>query len=309
MLMKRRERLAGTGMEKNFVKSMTGRYLFALGVLALVAILSDYALQKKITAELRRGAVINISGQQRMLSQRIAFCSMRLADSRLSGERPAWRRELADAIALMESSLAGLLSGDSALNLPGQSSPAARAIYFSPPHLLHEKVRQYLAASKSLCQAPESDLALDNPHLQYISSAATPLLFSLDEVVKLYLKESEAGIARLQRLERTVMVITIFVLLMMALLIFRPMVGRLRAYFVERRQAEEEREKLITELRQALANVKTLSGLIPICAYCKKIRDDRGYWNILEDYIARHSEADFTHSFCPECKKKFDEEE
>jgi hypothetical protein len=49
--------------------------------------------------------------------------------------------------------------------------------------------------------------------------------------------------------------------------------------------------------------------LIPICAYCKKIRDDRGYWNILEDYIARHSEADFTHSFCPECKKKFDDEE
>jgi len=301
--------LAGVSMEKNFAKSMTGRYLFALDILALVAIVSDYALQKKITAELKRGAVINISGQQRMLSQRIAFCSMRLADSRLSGERPAWRRELADAIALMESSLAGLVNGDSTLNLSAQSSPEAQAIYFLPPHLLHEKVQKYLAASKSLCQAPESDLALDNPHLQYISSAAAQLLASLDELVKLYLKESEAGIARVQRLERTVMVITIFVLLMMALFIFRPMVGRIEAYFVERRQAEEEREKLITELRQALANVKTLSGLIPICAYCKKIRDDRGYWNILEDYIARHSEADFTHSFCPECKKKFDDEE
>lgn len=301
--------MAGTGMEKNFDKSMSRRYLFALGVLALVAIVSDYALQKKINAELKRGAVINLSGQQRMLSQRIAFCSMRLADSRLSSERAAWRRELINAITLMESSLAGLINSDSSLNLPDRSSAEVQAIFFSPPHSLHEKVQRYLAASKSLCQAPESDLVLDNPHLQYISSSATQLLSSMNELVKLYQKESEAGIARLQRLERTVMVITIFVLLMMALFIFRPMVGRIRAYFVEHRQAEEEREKLITELRQALANVKTLSGLIPICASCKKIRDDQGYWNILEDYIARHSEADFTHSFCPECKKKFDDEE
>lgn len=301
--------MAGSGMGKNFAKSMTRRYLFALGVLALVAIVSDYILQKKINAELKRGAMINTSGQQRTLSQRIAFYAIRLADSRAPGERPALRRELADAIALMESSLAGLISGDSTLNLPGRPSPEVQAIYFSPPHLLHDQVQKFLAASKSLCQAPESDLALDNPHLQYLSSAATELLSPLDELVKRYQKESEAGIARLQRLERTVMVITIFVLVMMALFIFRPMVGRIQVYFVERRQAEEEREKLITELRQALANVKTLSGLIPICAFCKKIRDDRGYWNILEDYIARHSEADFTHGFCPECKKKFDDEE
>lgn len=69
----------------------------------------------------------------------------------------------------------------------------------------------------------------------------------------------------------------------------------------ERKQAEGEREKLITELREALDNIKTLSGLLPICANCKKIRDDKGYWNQIETYIEKHSEALFSHSVCPEC--------
>ncbi len=72
----------------------------------------------------------------------------------------------------------------------------------------------------------------------------------------------------------------------------------------ERKRAEEEREKLIGELKEALAKVKTMSGLIPICASCKKIRDDRGYWNQIEIYIRKHSEAEFSHGICPDCMKK-----
>lgn len=72
----------------------------------------------------------------------------------------------------------------------------------------------------------------------------------------------------------------------------------------QRARAEREREDLIRELQDALAKVKTLSGLLPICAGCKKIRDDSGYWNRIEDYIRRHSDADFTHGLCPECAKK-----
>jgi len=69
-------------------------------------------------------------------------------------------------------------------------------------------------------------------------------------------------------------------------------------------KAGEERKELITELKEALSKVKTLSGLLPICANCKKIRDDKGYWNQIEVYIRDHSEADFSHSICPECAKK-----
>jgi len=72
----------------------------------------------------------------------------------------------------------------------------------------------------------------------------------------------------------------------------------------ERRQIQAEREQLIKELQDALARVKILSGLLPICANCKKIRDDRGYWEHVESYIESHSGATFTHGFCPECLKK-----
>jgi PAS domain S-box-containing protein len=73
----------------------------------------------------------------------------------------------------------------------------------------------------------------------------------------------------------------------------------------ERKRAEEEREKMIRELQNALAEIKTLSGLLPICAHCKNIRDDKGYWNKIEAYIHKHSDAEFTHGICPECAKKY----
>ena len=71
-----------------------------------------------------------------------------------------------------------------------------------------------------------------------------------------------------------------------------------------RKRIEEERRKLIHDLQDALTKIKRLRGLLPICASCKKIRDDKGYWNELEAYISEHSEAEITHGFCPDCMKK-----
>lgn len=67
------------------------------------------------------------------------------------------------------------------------------------------------------------------------------------------------------------------------------------------KRAVKEREELIVQLKEALANVKQLSGMLPICATCKKIRDDQGYWQQIEAYISDHSEAEFTHGMCPAC--------
>lgn len=69
----------------------------------------------------------------------------------------------------------------------------------------------------------------------------------------------------------------------------------------ERKRAEAETEGLIKELQEALTTVKTLRGLLPVCSFCKKIRDDKGYWQQLEAYIQEHSEAVFSHSICEEC--------
>ncbi len=75
-----------------------------------------------------------------------------------------------------------------------------------------------------------------------------------------------------------------------------------------RKREERERTELVQELTDALKQVKTLSGLLPICATCKRIRDDRGYWQLLESYIGSHTNATLTHGICPECLKKFKDE-
>jgi PleD family two-component response regulator len=82
----------------------------------------------------------------------------------------------------------------------------------------------------------------------------------------------------------------------------RPEVVRARvASHLARRRAERERERLITELRAALEHVRTLEGLLPICAWCKKIRDDKGYWTGVEKYLVQRTSAQFTHGICPDC--------
>ena len=72
----------------------------------------------------------------------------------------------------------------------------------------------------------------------------------------------------------------------------------------ERHRAEAERLRLVEQLTQTLAQVKELGGLLPICGYCKKIRDDQNYWHSVESYVAAHSHAKFSHSICPECEQK-----
>ncbi len=88
-----------------------------------------------------------------------------------------------------------------------------------------------------------------------------------------------------------------------------PVYGRNLLYSIvhditERKEAEEDRKNLIQELQNTLNEVKILSGLLPICAQCKKIRDDKGYWNQIEGYIQKYSDAKFSHGICPDCSDK-----
>jgi len=71
----------------------------------------------------------------------------------------------------------------------------------------------------------------------------------------------------------------------------------------ERKLAEAERERLLQELRAALAEVKTLREILPICSYCRKIRNDQNYWDTVENYISQHTNSRFSHSVCPDCYK------
>jgi len=76
------------------------------------------------------------------------------------------------------------------------------------------------------------------------------------------------------------------------------------ADITDRKKNEDEREKLIGELQRALTEVRTLSGLIPICGWCKSVRSDKGFWQSVEQYVAAHTSASFTHGICPGCAGK-----
>lgn len=73
----------------------------------------------------------------------------------------------------------------------------------------------------------------------------------------------------------------------------------------DRKLIEEERERLVQELQNAIAEVKTLQSIMPICSYCKNIRDDQNYWQSVETYISKHTGSQFSHSICPDCFVRF----
>jgi PAS domain S-box-containing protein len=72
----------------------------------------------------------------------------------------------------------------------------------------------------------------------------------------------------------------------------------------ERKRADKERERLVGELRAALAEVRTLQQYLPICSYCRKVRDDKNYWTQIENYVTEHTGSMFSHGICPECYAK-----
>jgi PAS domain S-box-containing protein len=70
------------------------------------------------------------------------------------------------------------------------------------------------------------------------------------------------------------------------------------------KEAEEERERLVRELQAALAEVRTLREILPLCSYCRKVRDDEDYWHTVESYVAKHTDTKFSHGICPECYER-----
>lgn len=98
----------------------------------------------------------------------------------------------------------------------------------------------------------------------------------------------------------------LFVIALLAFLLsglFYKLNRSLKNEISRRRETEKAREELVVNLQKAIKKITVLSGLLPICSHCKKIRDDKGYWNQIEEYIQKHSEAEFSHGICNECAK------
>jgi CHASE3 domain sensor protein len=186
--------------------------------------------------------------------------------------------------------------------------------------LLARAVEAHVAGAGPLVQAPKLEREQRGPLLSAtvkemnledsIRVLATQMLDAENEL----LKTKNADEAHQANRAKLVIYFSLgvqgFLLVFIFIVFNRDFVGRKRAEERLAKTNEElelrvrERDTLVTELQEALANIKTLHGLIPICANCKKIRDDRGYWNAVEGYIMQHTDATFSHGICPTCFKQ-----
>ncbi|WP_052452093.1 diguanylate cyclase [Noviherbaspirillum autotrophicum] len=235
-------------------RALTWRYIVALTLVAMLTTAAWLSLHLVISEQKSTAAVVNISGRQRMLSQRTAlFSSLLLHTPRQ--QRQEVRSRLREAAALMQRSHLGLIRGDRDLGLPGEMSRTVHAMYFDGPDALDSQVRAYLAAVQALLQTRDEDLTLDNPQLRYIMTRAPgPLVAALDKMVRQYQAEGERAIRRLESAETVVWLVTLLLLVMEAAFIFQPfarhlrnVVGKLQATTEELR---EHREMLEEQVRQ-----------------------------------------------------------
>ncbi len=208
---------------------MTFRYIFALALVACVVVASYFTVSKTVESEQGSVTEINVSGMQRSLTQSAVIYSLRLIGASDSAERELFRKELQEITHRMEVSHKGLVHGNPDMNLPGNPSPQVKAIYFGTLSSLDAQLKDFIREIRTLAQEPDDKLDWNNPHLNNIFTVLTPkLVESLNAVVNQYQKECEDGHARLLKIEAGVSGVTLLVLFLVAMFIFRPMVRRVK---------------------------------------------------------------------------------
>lgn len=243
--------------EKRITSLLVFGYRLALSLLAVLSLTSFLILEENIRSEKSSAAVVNYSGRQRMLSQRIALLSVRLASEKDTSGQDSLRVELKSAIELMEKTHQGLIKGEPSMNLPPRQSQEAGALYFLGPVSLDEQVRSYIGQARALVSASAGTLTLEDPHLGYILDASGErLIRSLDSAVAQYQKESEARVLRLEALQFLVLAIALLIICATGIFIFHPLAGRIRlkAEQLERQAADlsVSNERLQKEMEERL---------------------------------------------------------
>lgn len=243
---------------------MTRRYVVALAAVALLSVAGLGAFQALVAAHDRTLAVVNMSGRQRMLSQRIALYVEKLAEGRCIPSRAACVTELREAVEQFATAHRALAFGSAQLDVPGPTSPEVQGLYFAGTPSLHEQVERYAAAARLVAEAAPDALTPEAEAVQLVlTQGPGPLLDGLDKIVLQYQLDGERALEDLRRMEFMLVAMTLLTLLLEASLIFRPMVGRIRSQFdrIDRmsdslRRANEDLEARVAERTRELADAK-----------------------------------------------------
>ncbi len=242
-------------------RSLTWRYVIALALVASLTTAAWLSIHLVISEQQSTAAIVNVSGRQRMLSQRTALFSELLITS-TKVERKAIREKLKGDIELMARSHKGLIYGSEEMRLPDTMSAAVHAVYFDGETPLDQQVRSYIETVNELLRQDDDALTSDNELLQYIiSTASTTLVTSLDKMVRQYQLEGEASVRRLQKAETVFWLVTLLLLVIEAVLIFHPfikhvrtVIGKLQFVTDELKLHKEHLEDLVKSRTKELKN-------------------------------------------------------
>lgn len=296
--------------EYGIARALTWRYIMALTLIASLSTAAWLSFDLVITKQKSTAAIVNVSGRQRMLSQRTALFSNLLLESGFS-EREQVRKKLADAIDLMERSHHGLTHGSDEMGLPREMSPEVHALYFEGPEALDAKVEAYIRNVRELLRLDDQTLTTNAPQFRYIiQNAPGPLVSALDRMVGLYQLEGEASVQRLQKAETFFWLVTLALLFFEAALIFHPFVRHVRVIIGKlqgvTQDLQDHQERLETTIHQrtlelesrsqALAESEEMFRLISTAAKDGIIMADSQekiiYWNPEAERIFGHRAED-----------------
>lgn len=247
----------------NVARALTWRYAVALSLVALLSTAAWLSLHLVISEQKSTAVVVNVSGRQRMLSQRSALLSNLLVNTP-KAERSVVRSQLTDAIQLMKHSHQGLTHGNIEMGLPTTMSPTVHAMYFDRPNALDEQVETYIKCVHELLLLNDDALTTTNPLLQYITqNALGTLVATLDQMVQQYQLEGEASVNRLQKAESVFWGFTLLLLALEALLIFHPFVKHVKLIIGKLQHVTEalqvHQDQLEETIKQRTAELKNRS--------------------------------------------------
>lgn len=243
-------------------RSLTLRYVLALALVGSLATTAFLFLHKVILRHENEAAVVNLSGRQRMLSQRITLAASLAMDSADPARRRFWLDELTAAASLMERSHEALTKGDPDLEIPADLAASIGPLYAARPDEVSRQVAEFLADARALA-ASDGPIDPADPAYQRILARSSQVLSGLDDVVSRYQAEVEQRVRTLEQLETGVWLVTLVVLTLEALFIFRPMTRRVQSLLqreAERREAAEQQS--IDDQRRAETLVDTIADAV-----------------------------------------------
>jgi Type IV pili methyl-accepting chemotaxis transducer N-term len=285
---------------------MRVRYIVGLSIVAAFVFFGYLWIWYSTAQQQQDSRVVNIAGRQRMLSQRISKIILEIPKSDSDEVTSQLFEELRNTYNLWNISHDALRFGNAEMEIPPTEERAILGLYAD----IDSHFKKMTGALKPILDTAKKKGWVGVDPLDVAQAEEVILrheglfLEAMDEIVFAHDAHAKGKVVAVLRIESGFIVLIMGVLVMVGFLVFEPSARLIRQQFEEISVVAAQRRRLIENLEVAMAKVKLLHGMLPICASCKKIRSDGGYWMQIEDYIEKNSEAEFTHSICPGCEEE-----